>query len=332
MFFACAANSHCPAKGQHNAQGLVFTLPHDRLPTQGQDHWRFCDKCHGLFYENAPNSVCPAGHQHEAQGFMFVLPHTGSPDIAHFDADHIVSSLPLGGSAHVVVRKSGDFTFTSHVHDSGFSTIRYALSAVLLASNGMAFTFGKQGRVEGTEAGLPFGTPNRNDDFVTSGNNPSLASEFDAIASGAVFVTKLTGQDLLVGGINGFIQDTVVDAAKQLWEGRRECPRLPRRALTRPSDGARSVLPGPPPPPPFGWSPSPVARGRNGPALSAILPREAGEGDRAKPGGGGGPGATEPLHRVPVRTARAGSAPGWPSPGRSARARCRRRCPPPYPP
>jgi hypothetical protein len=217
MFFAAAPNSRCPVGGQHNAQGVVFTLPHDQAPSSAaQDQWRFCDKCHGMFWDGAPNTVCPAGDKHHAQGFMFVLPHTGFPDIMHFDADSITSNLALGGSAHLVVRKNGDFTFSSHVHDSGFSNIRYALAAVLVSANGIAFTFGKQGRVEGTEAGLPFGTPNRNDDFTSSGNNPTITTEFDAISAGSAFVAKLSGQDLLVGGINDFIQGTVVDAAKQL--------------------------------------------------------------------------------------------------------------------
>jgi hypothetical protein len=60
------------------------------------------------------------------------------------------------------------------VHDSGFDNIDYTISAVLMSASGIAFTFQHSGNVEGTSAGLPFGTPNRNDDFVSSGNNESI--------------------------------------------------------------------------------------------------------------------------------------------------------------
>jgi hypothetical protein len=115
-----------------------------------------------------------------------------------------------------VMRKNGDFTFSTHVHDSGFDNINYALGAVLMASNGIAFTFAKSGRVEGTSAGLPFGTPIRDDNSVISGNNPMITRNFDPITSAARFVTKLNGQDLLLGGINQMVQDALTEAAKQL--------------------------------------------------------------------------------------------------------------------
>jgi hypothetical protein len=85
-----------------------------------------------------------------------------------------------------------------------------------MASNGIAFTFEKSGHVEGTSAGLPFGTPNRNDDTTKSGNNPMINRNFDAITSGARFVTKLSGQDVLVGGIRELIDNALHDAAQEL--------------------------------------------------------------------------------------------------------------------
>lgn len=70
---------HCPA----NARGHVsdgssdYVLPHDvpGTPT-AQTQWRFCDKCHGMFYDGyADKGRCPAGGGHRAQGYDFVLPH-----------------------------------------------------------------------------------------------------------------------------------------------------------------------------------------------------------------------------------------------------------------
>jgi hypothetical protein len=35
----------------------------------GQNNWRYCDKCFGLWFNGNPtNGVCPAGGEHEAFG------------------------------------------------------------------------------------------------------------------------------------------------------------------------------------------------------------------------------------------------------------------------
>jgi cytochrome c5 len=41
-----------------------------------QQDWRYCQKCHSMFYDGYPNKGnCAAGGGHDAQGFMFFLPH-----------------------------------------------------------------------------------------------------------------------------------------------------------------------------------------------------------------------------------------------------------------
>ena len=43
-----------------------------------QADWRFCGKCHAMFFDGDPGNkgACPAdGHNHEVHGFDFVLPH-----------------------------------------------------------------------------------------------------------------------------------------------------------------------------------------------------------------------------------------------------------------
>lgn len=148
---------------------------------QQQSDWRFCKKCEVMFFDGFPGKgVCPAGGGHESSGFNFVLPRV-DPDTATFDSGPLTSGLPLGGSAHLIMRRNGDFTFSCHAHDSGFDNIDYVVSAVLMTPSGIAFTFQHSGSVQGTVAGLPFGTPNRDDDFVTGGNNPSITNEFDGM-------------------------------------------------------------------------------------------------------------------------------------------------------
>jgi hypothetical protein len=83
MFFdGFAAKGNCAAGGAHEAQGFMFALPHDIPATgSGQDAWRYCEKCHAMFYDGfAQKGVCPSdGGGHQAQGFMFVLPHDVAP-------------------------------------------------------------------------------------------------------------------------------------------------------------------------------------------------------------------------------------------------------------
>lgn len=61
----------------HVAQGYNFALPHDVAESAwAQKDWRYCHKCHAMFYDGYPNKgVCPAGGGHAPSGFVFVLPH-----------------------------------------------------------------------------------------------------------------------------------------------------------------------------------------------------------------------------------------------------------------
>jgi hypothetical protein len=115
----------------------------------------------------------------------------------------------------LLVTNTGAFTFTIHAHDSGADNIDYSLAAVLMTQSGLAFTFEHQGGVEGTSAGLPFGTPRRDDNATVTGTNPTLKDEF-ARLDGAKFVGKLAGNDTLVKGITGLINDALSAAAKEL--------------------------------------------------------------------------------------------------------------------
>lgn len=133
-------------------------------------------------------------------------------DAANFDTGRLPSDLPLGGSAHLLVQRGGDFLFTVHAHNSGFDNIDYAMATVLVSPSGIAFTFEHKGHVEGTSAGLPFGTPNRDDDFSVGGHDARLAEEFDRLVEGGGFTGKLSGVDKLQQSITSLLED----AAKQL--------------------------------------------------------------------------------------------------------------------
>jgi ribosomal protein S27AE len=41
-----------------------------------QTDWRYCGKCHGMFFDGYPEKgTCPVGGGHDAIGYNFVLPH-----------------------------------------------------------------------------------------------------------------------------------------------------------------------------------------------------------------------------------------------------------------
>jgi hypothetical protein len=55
----------CPAGGQHDPLGWTFYLPsreaHGATDATGQPDWRFCGRCHGLFYDGYPRKGLCAG-------------------------------------------------------------------------------------------------------------------------------------------------------------------------------------------------------------------------------------------------------------------------------
>jgi hypothetical protein len=142
-----------------------------------------------------------------------VVEHEGAGDTIAFESGPVTSDLPLGGSIHLVVRRNGDYAFSGHAHDSGFSNVDYAFSVVLATAAGTAYTFARRGHVEGT-SGNPFG-PDRNSDFTVTGNVPAIASDWEnVLTSGFMPTPKLSGEDKLVGSL----ADLIAEAAKEIGE------------------------------------------------------------------------------------------------------------------
>jgi hypothetical protein len=59
------------------AAGELICRDSQQLTIGGvQSSWRFCAKCHGLFFDGFnEKGACPAGAGHAAAGFIFLLPH-----------------------------------------------------------------------------------------------------------------------------------------------------------------------------------------------------------------------------------------------------------------
>ncbi len=59
---------------------IAFADPIPPKGDVGQQDWRFCNKCDGLFYDgDSEKGVCPGGGSHFAQGFNFELPFNTEP-------------------------------------------------------------------------------------------------------------------------------------------------------------------------------------------------------------------------------------------------------------
>jgi hypothetical protein len=76
----------CPAGAGHSAIGFNFQIEYSssrrqELPGRKRQYdWRFCQKCHTMFFDGYPNKgVCPAGGGHAAAGYMFGLWDVNGP-------------------------------------------------------------------------------------------------------------------------------------------------------------------------------------------------------------------------------------------------------------
>jgi hypothetical protein len=230
LFFANnASQGVCPADNQSHdsseseaynfwvGDGTIFvaTLP----IMSGQKGWRWCRKCQGMFFTENPNQgVCPAGQAHDGSGswrytMLWDIP---KPASITRNSTFLTCPLPLGGTVNVQMIQNGDYNFAVNAYDSGFDNIDYTVSALLMSTTGYAFTFQHSGSVEGTIAGLPFGTPRRSDNWVgNTTNNPSITNNWDSIISGS-YSARIGGTDTIVKGIVGVLGTMVSSAAASL--------------------------------------------------------------------------------------------------------------------
>jgi hypothetical protein len=106
---------------------------------------------------------------------------------------------------------------SGHLHNSGFDNIDYTLSAVVVSPSGASIGFQHSGHTEGTLAGLPFGTPNRDDDFVSPQglNNQQVAAAWNQLRNGSLF-WRLDATDTLAQGGEQLLGDLAKQALQAL--------------------------------------------------------------------------------------------------------------------
>jgi uncharacterized protein with LGFP repeats len=136
-----------------------------------------------------------------------------SVDVVHHHVDISTPDwLPVGGWVDVVVNKRGDFTFTGHIHNSGFPNIHFTLAIVLMTPSGVGYGFGRDHTLDGTVT--IFGR-NRDDDWTDTGANQQLAGNWDQVTQSRLH-WRLVSHDTLTAGLQGLVEDLVKDAATQL--------------------------------------------------------------------------------------------------------------------
>jgi len=131
------------------------------------------------------------------------------PDTVTLDSGSITSGLTIGGSARLVMSRGGDFTFSSHMHNSGGLGIDYLLTLVALTPSGIAYTVQHSGHTAGTL------TPGSPDDDVptTPGFNDRIRDNWDE-ASRASLTWTLHANDTLTPQIGAALEEALQDALK----------------------------------------------------------------------------------------------------------------------
>jgi hypothetical protein len=102
------------------------------------------------------------------------------PTSIDFAFDPIVfgGGVPVGGSAHLTIRKDGSYTFTGHLHDSGATEYSVALAWAVKDFRDMVYTFQHAGHVAGT-----FETGSRDDDWNIEAHNDALSANWSYLTA-----------------------------------------------------------------------------------------------------------------------------------------------------
>jgi len=120
----------------------------------------------------------------------------------------------LGGNCNVVMNSKGDWTFSGHMHDSGFDSYDYTLAIVMMTPSGIGYTVTHSGHTEGTSASI-LGSPKRDDNWTTSGNNPSIRDNWGQVVS-AILEWHIVSQDLLGQALSDMAQQVAEQTIKDL--------------------------------------------------------------------------------------------------------------------
>jgi len=199
--------------------GIIYGIQND-----GTLQWyRHDGRADGTFAWTGPNIVGKGW-----QNFKLVIDNPGQSSTApssgkwHSDVS-FKDNTPLGGWVDFVADNTGAFTFSGHMHNSGFDPISFTVAIAIITPLGMTYGFGFSGRCGGTISGGSrdcdwMGTPTSSFKDL-NGNlipnpNPAIASNWNQVAQAKMACT-VTAQDLTAQGVLDFVTQSVEDLAKQ---------------------------------------------------------------------------------------------------------------------
>ena len=138
------------------------------------------------------------------------LPGTqpGLPETVTLDSGPITSGLSIGGFARLVMSRSGEFTFSGHMHNSGALGIDFLLTFVAMTPSGIAYTVQHSGHTAGT---LTSGS--RDHDWTISDFNERIRDNW-VQASQARLTWTMHANDTLTPQIGKALEDALQEALK----------------------------------------------------------------------------------------------------------------------
>jgi hypothetical protein len=147
---------------------------------------------------------------HEVSG-RNIGPHAPlNPDtVVTLDSGPVTSGLSIGGNARLVMSRTGDTTFSGHMHNSGGLGIKYLLTLIALTPSGLAYTSQHSGDTAGT-----FTSGSRDDDWTQTSFNDKIRDDWNE-ASRAKLSWRLHANDTLTPQFGKALEEALQEALKQ---------------------------------------------------------------------------------------------------------------------
>jgi hypothetical protein len=223
--------SDCPAGGIHDGSmgfesgssgHYMMEIGEGNGSTNPQGGWRFCSKCHGLFFsENPDHGKCPSGGKHDGSKSANYIMHEEQdiqdfPESITLNPGPITTGLSLGGFASLTMHSNGNFIFSGHMHNSGLIDIDFLLTFVAITPSGIAITI-----QHGDSTGGTLSTKSRDADWtlptgilgglVDISNNQKIRDNW-AEVSQANLTTTIHANDTLSGQIEKALDEALQQA------------------------------------------------------------------------------------------------------------------------
>ena len=214
--------SDCPAGGVHagsfgipsqfGSAHYVMEFGQGAGNTNPQGGWRFCRKCHGLFFSGNPDQGnCPSKGKHDGSKSGPYVLHIEQdlpalPESVTLHSGDITTGLSIGGFANLFMDHGGNFTFNGHMHDSGALGIDFVLTFVAITPSGIAVTAQHSGHTAGT-----FTPGSRDDDWTIPGFNDQIRDKWPEVSRAKLTFT-IHANDTLTPQIGKALEDALQQA------------------------------------------------------------------------------------------------------------------------